>query len=119
MDSSEERVGLEDCMHRGIENKFENVVDCRKIGAEDCRTGGSSVSENVGVGGDVEHHLCVESLKSCRQKEISSHMSMLEIAIEDKRNQVQSWNSNMCHIHRHCSFLMIVVFMSIEIASLW
>ena len=62
-------------------------MDCRKISTEDCRTGGSSFSENVGVGGDVEHHLCVESLESWKQKEISSHMSMSKIAIQDMRNQ--------------------------------
>ena len=77
MDSSEERAGPEDCRHTGIEHRLENVVDCRKLGTEDCRTGGSSCSENVGVGGDVEHHLFVESLKSCRQKEIASHMNRL------------------------------------------
>ena len=38
-----------------------------KVGPEDCRTGGISFSENVVVGGHVEHHVCVESLKSSRQ----------------------------------------------------
>ena len=40
VDSSEERAGPEDCSHTGIEHVDENVVDCRKIGTEDCRTGG-------------------------------------------------------------------------------
>ena len=39
VDSSEERAGSEDCSHTGIEKMFEIVVDCRMIGAEDCRTG--------------------------------------------------------------------------------
>ena len=34
-----------------------------KAGPDDCRTGGISLSENVGVGGH-EHHFCSLSLKS-------------------------------------------------------
>ena len=105
VDSSEERAGSEDCRHTGIEQRVENVVNCRMIGTEDCRIGGNSCSENVGVGGDVNHDLCVGSLKSCRQRKISSHMNMLEIAIEDRRNQVRSWNFDMCHIDRHYNFV--------------
>ena len=68
------------------------------IGTEDCRTGGHTFSEDVGVGGDVDHILCVESVTSCRRREISSHMDILKIAVEDRRNQVQSWNADIRHI---------------------
>ena len=69
-DSSEERAGSEDCRHTGIEKRVENVVDCRIIGTEDGKTGGNSCSGNVWIRGDVEHHLFVEPLRSCRQREI-------------------------------------------------
>ena len=59
MDSSEGRAGSEDCRHTGIEKRIENVLDCRMIGTEDCRTGGNSCSEDVGVGGDVDSILYV------------------------------------------------------------
>ena len=68
-DVGEGRRFEEDDRHggAGLDSSEDNV------GPEGCSTGGVSFSENVVVGGHVEHHLCVESLKSCRQREISSH----------------------------------------------
>ena len=57
-----------------------------KIGPEDCRAGGFS--------------FCSLSLKSCRHEVIASHMEILKFTIEDKRKQLQSWKSNVCHIDR-------------------
>ena len=92
-----------------------------RAGPEDCGTSGVSFSENVGVGGH-EHHLCSLSLKSCRQEGISSHMENLKDIIEDRRNQVQSWNADICHIDRCHSCVhdsrVYVDRVLIEIASL-
>ena len=119
MDSSKGRVGPEDCRHTVIEKRSGNMVDCRMVGTEDCRTGGNSCLVNVGVGVDVEQDVCVESLRSCRQREISSHINMLNLPLktgEIKRSHAIQICATVIDI---TIMFMMVVFMSIEIASLW
>ena len=61
--------------------------------------------------------MCSLSLKSCRQEVISSHMEMLKVTTEDRRDQVQSWNADICHIIDFTMLFMTIVFVLIEIAS--
>ena len=67
-----------------------------KVGPEDCRTGGTSV--------------CSLPLKSCRHEVIASHMEMLKITIEDRRN-------NCSHGNQMCATLIefIMLFMTVAL----
>ena len=56
-----------------------------KEGSEDCRTKGV-------FGGPP--------LESCKHALILSHMDILNLTIEDRRNQVQTWKPNMCNMSR-------------------
>ena len=88
VDSSDERVGSEDCRVGGMDDS----EDCKVVGSEDCMVGGI-------VGSDV----CkIVGSEDCGIGDVgSSHMSRAQRANVEKRHMLDSLTLNMPSVFMH------------------